>query len=231
MYCDVPHTRMRVFGGWSGPHAAMHRFGVGPWRAPGANMNVFARESQVDVMAAAVKIDPLEFRLRNTGDERMRRVLEHAARAFGWTPKPAPSGRGWGIACGVDAGTYAALVAEVRVDREHGNGEGRARGVRPGHGDRGESRRGEDADRRLHHHGPGIRAQRGGALRRRADAGRELRHLRDPALLVAAPDRDGARGERRPRAPGRGRARHHPDGGIWPTRSSTPPASASTGCR
>ena len=120
LHYDVPHTRMRVFGGWAGPHAAMHRFGVGPWRAPGANMNVFARECQIDVMAAGAKMDPLEFRLQNLKDERMRRVLREAAKAFGWTPRPAPSGRGWGIACGIDAGTYAALVAAVRVDRDRG---------------------------------------------------------------------------------------------------------------
>jgi isoquinoline 1-oxidoreductase len=117
---DVPHTRMRVFGGWFGPHAADHRFGVGPWRAPGANMNVFARESHIDVLAAAAKVDPLEFRLRNTQDARMRRVLEEVTRKAGWTPQPAPSGRGRGLAYGVDSGTYAALVAEVTVDRAKG---------------------------------------------------------------------------------------------------------------
>jgi isoquinoline 1-oxidoreductase len=120
LFYDVPHTRMRVFGGWFGPHAAMHRFGVGPWRAPGANMNVFARESHIDITAAGAKVDPLEFRLRNMGDQRMRRVLQEAAKKFGWTPAPAPSGRGWGIACGIDSGTYAALVVEVKVDRERG---------------------------------------------------------------------------------------------------------------
>jgi CO/xanthine dehydrogenase Mo-binding subunit len=97
-----------------------HRFGVGPWRAPGANMNVWARESQIDVMAAAAGVDPLEFRLRNIKDERMLRCLREAASRFGWKPAPAPSGRGFGIACGVDSGSYAVLMAEVRVDRERG---------------------------------------------------------------------------------------------------------------
>ena len=49
-------------------------------------MNVFARESHVDVMAAAAGVDPVEFRLRNMSDERMRRVLQAAAKAFGWKP-------------------------------------------------------------------------------------------------------------------------------------------------
>jgi isoquinoline 1-oxidoreductase len=117
---DVPHTRMRVYGGRSGPGAAAHRFNLGPWRAPGANMNVFARESHIDVLAAAAKVDPLEFRLRNMGDARMSRVLEAVAKKAEWTPAPGPSGRGRGVACGVDSGTYAALVAEVSVDRETG---------------------------------------------------------------------------------------------------------------
>jgi nicotinate dehydrogenase subunit B len=120
LFYDVPNVRMRVFGGWRGPGAAVHRFGVGPWRAPGANMNVFARESHVDVMAAAAKADPLEFRLRNTSDPRARGVLQAAAKAFGWTPSPGPSGRGQGIACGLDSGSYAALAASVTVDRASG---------------------------------------------------------------------------------------------------------------
>jgi CO/xanthine dehydrogenase Mo-binding subunit len=79
-------------------------------------MNVFARESHIDIMAAEAKLDPVEFRLRNMGDERMRRVLQEAAKAFGWKPAAAPSRRGWGVACGVDSGSCAVLAVEVKVD-------------------------------------------------------------------------------------------------------------------
>jgi nicotinate dehydrogenase subunit B len=120
LFYDVPNARMRVFGGWRGAGTDVHRFGVGPWRAPGANMNVFARESHIDVMAAAAGLDPVEFRLRNMSDERMRRVLQAAAEKFGWTPAVAPSHRGWGVACGIDSGSYAVLMAGVKVDRERG---------------------------------------------------------------------------------------------------------------
>ncbi|HLA78826.1 MAG TPA: molybdopterin cofactor-binding domain-containing protein [Vicinamibacteria bacterium] len=120
LFYDVPNVRMRVFGGWRGAGTDAHRFGVGPWRAPGANMNVFARESQIDVMAAAAGVDPVEFRLRNLSDQRMRRVLQEAAKAFGWKPAAGPSRRGWGVACGIDSGTYATLAVEVKVDQASG---------------------------------------------------------------------------------------------------------------
>jgi isoquinoline 1-oxidoreductase len=116
LFYDIPNTRRRVYGGWRGAGTDAHRFGVGPWRAPGANMNVWARESHIDIMAAEAKLDPVEFRLRNMGDERMRRVLQEAAKAFGWKPAAAPSRRGWGVACGVDSGTSAVLAVEVKVD-------------------------------------------------------------------------------------------------------------------
>jgi nicotinate dehydrogenase subunit B len=114
---DVPNMRITTYIGRSGK---VHPFAVGPWRAPGAGMNVFARESQIDIMAAAAKIDPLELRLRNATDARLRRVLTTAADAFGWKAAPGPSGQGRAIACSVDAGSYCALAAEVAVDRATG---------------------------------------------------------------------------------------------------------------
>jgi len=112
----IPHHRTQVRGNAQG----LHPFGTGPWRAPGANANAFARESQIDIMAAKAGMDPVEFRLLNLSDARMRRVLESAAKAFGWSPKPGPSGRGFGVALGTDAGAYCANMAEVRVDKTTG---------------------------------------------------------------------------------------------------------------
>jgi isoquinoline 1-oxidoreductase len=117
---DIPNARVRSSGGVSyglpGPQATLHPFATGPWRGPGANMNVFAIESQMDRMASAAGEDPLAFRLRNLTDPRMRRVLQAAADAFGWQPAAAPSRRGVGLACNIDAGTYVATMAEVKVD-------------------------------------------------------------------------------------------------------------------
>ncbi len=119
-FYDVPHNLIRTYGRWGGDTPKMHLFATGPWRAPGANINVFARESQIDTMAAKAGVDPLEFRLNNTSDKRMRGVLEAAAGRFGWKKAAGPSGRGAGIACGIDAGTYVALIAEVKVDAATG---------------------------------------------------------------------------------------------------------------
>ena len=71
-------------------------------------------------MAAKAKIDPLEFRLSNISDPRMRKVLQSAADRFGWKKAAAPSGRGYGIACAVDAETYVAEIAQVTVDKAGG---------------------------------------------------------------------------------------------------------------
>ena len=118
VFYDVPDKRVQVFGGGPG----YHLFGTGPWRAPGANMNRFAAEQQIDAMAAAAGMDPLEFHLRNTRDPRMLSVLRAVGQAAGWQPGVAPrrTGRGRGLACGIDAGTYVAHVAEVGVDRGTG---------------------------------------------------------------------------------------------------------------
>jgi nicotinate dehydrogenase subunit B len=114
MFYESPHRRITAHNP-TADTGAVHPFATGPWRAPGANTNTFARESQVDIMAAHAGIDPLEFRLRNMQEPRIRSALEAAAERFGWTPAPGPSGRGYGIACGVDAGTWVAHIAEVDV--------------------------------------------------------------------------------------------------------------------
>ena len=51
----------------------------------------------------------------------MRSVLEAVAQRFNYTSAKPPSGRGFGIACGIDAETYVAAMAEVAVDENSGN--------------------------------------------------------------------------------------------------------------
>ena len=125
VFYDVPHKRVRVYGEWGGAPEGMHPFAVGAWRAPAVNSNRFAAEQQIDVMAEAAGMDPLAFRLANTTDRRMVRVLETIRDVAGWEDRvgPAGNGRGRGVACGIDAETHVAHVAEVTVDRETGEVE------------------------------------------------------------------------------------------------------------
>ena len=116
LFYDVPHHLTATFGG-----SGAHPFGTGAWRAPANNTNSFARESQIDIMASRAGIDPVEFRLKNLKDKRMLGVLRAAAEKFVWTPSKTPSGRGFGVACGMDSGTYVAHIAEVEVDEDSGN--------------------------------------------------------------------------------------------------------------
>jgi isoquinoline 1-oxidoreductase len=71
----------------------------------------------MDDLARAVKIDPLEFRLKNLEDKRLRAVLQAAAKRFGWGRTKPAAGHGFGIGCGVEKGGYVATCAEVKVDR------------------------------------------------------------------------------------------------------------------
>jgi CO/xanthine dehydrogenase Mo-binding subunit len=119
-FYTVPNHRTVSRGSGFGGPASAHPFATGAWRAPGNNTNTFARESQIDIMAAGAGIDPVEFRLNNLSDERMIRVLKAAAEKFGWTPAKSPSKRGFGVACGIDAGSYVAGIAEVEVDKAKG---------------------------------------------------------------------------------------------------------------
>ena len=121
-FYKIPHhhtvsTGVSHMGGFRATPGS-HPFSTGAWRAPAANTNAFARESQIDIMAAKAGMDPLEFRLKNLKDERMIRVLKAVADKFGWIPSKAPSGRGYGVACAMDAGSYVAHMAEVKVDKK-----------------------------------------------------------------------------------------------------------------
>jgi nicotinate dehydrogenase subunit B len=117
---DVPHHRVNVYGSWMMPPPGAHPFRVGAWRAPGGPNNIHAKELHMNVMAAKAGMDPLEFRLKHLKDEKMIGVLKAVADKFGYTASKQPSGRGYGISCGIDANTYVAHMGEVEVDRGSG---------------------------------------------------------------------------------------------------------------
>lgn len=98
---------------------------TGPWRGLGAGPNGFAIESAIDECARHAGADPLDFRLAHVADERLAGVLRCAGDAAGWsqamTSRKRGRGLGFGLACGIyKAASYAAVVAEVAVDRSSG---------------------------------------------------------------------------------------------------------------
>ncbi|MBI4477456.1 MAG: xanthine dehydrogenase family protein molybdopterin-binding subunit [Acidobacteria bacterium] len=112
---DIPHQRIQF-------HATRSPLRQGSYRGLAATANHFARESHMDEVAHALGLDPLEFRLRNLKDERLKAVLTAAASRFGWQAgSAARRGVGSGIAGGVEKGGYLATCAELAI--EPGSGQ------------------------------------------------------------------------------------------------------------
>ena len=100
---DVPNKKIEF-------HPVDAPLRSGSYRGLAGTANHFARECHMDEMAALAGVEPLEFRLRNLKDDRLRAVLQAAAEKFGW-------GKGnFGIAGGFEKGSYVATCAEVRVE-------------------------------------------------------------------------------------------------------------------
>jgi CO/xanthine dehydrogenase Mo-binding subunit len=110
---------------------------TGNLRDPNGPQVTFASESFIDELAAAAKIDPLEFRLKllaagkgdDNGFKRARSIaaIKAAAEAYGWdsrpSPKPLGTGNiltGRGIAYSFRSQTVVAEIAEVEVNRRTG---------------------------------------------------------------------------------------------------------------
>jgi CO/xanthine dehydrogenase Mo-binding subunit len=101
-------------------HPTQYPLRQGSYRGLAATANHFARESHMDDLAHLVKMDPLEFRIKNLKNDRLRAVFQAAANKFGWGKTAATPERGFGIAGGVEKGGYIATCAEVRIDRASG---------------------------------------------------------------------------------------------------------------
>ena len=105
---DIPKQR-NVF------HPSQSPLRQGSYRGLAATANHFAREVHMDELAHAAKMDPLEFRLKNLKDERLRAVLQAAADRFGWGPAKSKA-QGIGIAGGFEKNGYIATCAQVAVE-------------------------------------------------------------------------------------------------------------------
>ncbi len=97
-------------------HPAKSPLRQGSYRGLASTANHFARESHMDAMAHTANLNPLEFRLRNLTDPRLRAVLQEAAEKFGWGRSKSTPEHGFGIAGGTDKGGYVATCAEVEID-------------------------------------------------------------------------------------------------------------------
>ena len=95
---------------------------VSALRGLGAYANVFAIESFMDELAAAARIDPLDFRLRHLDDARARDVINAVAERFDWGrfQKQRGRGRGFAFARYKNYAAYCAVAIEVEADRELG---------------------------------------------------------------------------------------------------------------
>ena len=103
---------------------------TGPLRSPARLQNTFAHECFMDEIAASLKADPVEYRLRHLRDPRLRTVLETAARTAGWDARPSPRAAvrrtgvatGRGVACVLYEGDngYCANVTELEVNQDTG---------------------------------------------------------------------------------------------------------------
>ena len=105
---DIPNENIQF-------HPTKSPLRQGSYRGLAATANHFARETHIDELASLVVMDPVQFRLRNLKDERLRAVLSGAADKFGWSRYRKQSDRGVGVACGFEKGSYIATCAEVSI--------------------------------------------------------------------------------------------------------------------
>jgi CO/xanthine dehydrogenase Mo-binding subunit len=111
--------------------STMGIFHSGPLRAPGAQQTTFADAQTMDMLAVAAGMDSLAFRLQNmqpdSTNQRWSAVLQAAATAANWKPWVAGSNlskenivTGRGIANSHHGGAYAAVVADIQVNKKSG---------------------------------------------------------------------------------------------------------------
>jgi nicotinate dehydrogenase subunit B len=133
MYDQVPNARQKGQGtfniGGGTPADANYDQQIGlrghSMRTPAQRQQNFAHESMMSELAAAAKIDPIQFRINNTSAQRLIAVLNAVQKASGWQTRPSPSPKatttgstpvtGQGCAAMLRSGTYWGCVATVSI--------------------------------------------------------------------------------------------------------------------
>ncbi|MEZ6063004.1 MAG: molybdopterin cofactor-binding domain-containing protein [Planctomycetaceae bacterium] len=111
---DTPYTAAAGRTRFIGADSPLRQ---GSYRALASTANTFARECAMDELAELAGIDPLEFRIRNLEDGRLKNVLKAAAERFQWPRRRnnIAAGHGVGLACGTEKGSFVAACAEVEI--------------------------------------------------------------------------------------------------------------------
>jgi CO/xanthine dehydrogenase Mo-binding subunit len=103
-------------------------------RSPDRLQNTFAHESFMDEIAASLKVDPIQYRLRHLSDQRLVNAINMVAQKARWDTRPSPApavlrlfsplgaapGRGFSCVLYEGLDGYCAVVAEVSVNTETG---------------------------------------------------------------------------------------------------------------
>ena len=94
-------------------------------RTPGQLQQNFPRELAMSEAAALAGLDPIDFRLKHTDDERLIGMLKAVREASGWQTRPSPNPKaaatgsapvkGQGVSVMLRSGTYWACVCQVTV--------------------------------------------------------------------------------------------------------------------
>ncbi len=142
----IPHVKIDAMSIYTNKPPA------GAFRGFGVSQSAWAHESQMDIIAAALKIDPLELRLKNGYDENdafvtgerladigFKRCLTEVAQAIGWDEKSAAPAdknvrRGKGIACLIKATITPSISSAVVKLNEDGSASVYAGTVEMGQG-------------------------------------------------------------------------------------------------
>ncbi|HEY3922411.1 MAG TPA: molybdopterin cofactor-binding domain-containing protein, partial [Gaiellaceae bacterium] len=138
MYDQVPNALQQGFGSWNIGQGTPttdpnYQTNIGlrghSMRTPAQRQQNFAHESMMSELAAAAKVDPIQFRIANTSAQRLVTVLNAAKDKSGWVtrPSPNPSAKsssglllGQGCSAMLRSTAYWACVVNVAINPKTG---------------------------------------------------------------------------------------------------------------
>jgi len=119
----VDHTSVEgLYEDYDAPHKSSDHvtadpgLPVGAWRSVGHSFSGFFKESMMDEIAAQLKQDVVEFRLKHlSNNPKLANTLKVAAEKAGWN-KPLPKGHYHGVASHTSFSSFVSQIAEVSVE-------------------------------------------------------------------------------------------------------------------